>query len=306
MNRLREMEVFIHTAEQGSLSKAAELMNIPISTASRWLAAIEKRLGVRLIDRNTRNLALTELGASFYHQCKIAVAAVDEAEASLHAAQSETAGVLRITGSASFCLKHVVPVLPTFNAQHPNVEFQILVANRYYDLIDNGIDVAFRVRSYNADANVVVRPLARARLIVAAAPSYLKRYGEPESVQELAHHKLLVYSYNQARHGLEFTRGRETLRVEIKHHLEATDGRILTAAALLGQGIVVQPNYVLYEDIAAGRLVSLLRDWHLPEIPISIAYQRRKFLPRKTTTFIDFIVQHFQDMDFERQWDAVA
>lgn len=258
MDRLKEMELFVHTAEQGSLSKAAEVLNIPNSTASRLLASIEKRLGVRLIQRNTRNLVLTELGESFYHQCKIALAAVEEAEASLHAARVKVAGVLRITGSASFCLKHIVPVLPTFSARYPNVDIQIMVANRYYDLIDNGIDVAFRVRDQHVDASIVVRPLARARLIVAAAPSYLERYGAPQTVQDLAHHNMLVYSYLHGRQGLEFTRGNETAQVRIKHHVEASDGRILTAAALLGQGIVVQPNYVLYDDIVEGRLVTLL------------------------------------------------
>jgi len=298
-----EMRLFVHAAEQGSLSKAAEILNIPNSSASRGLASIEKRLGVRLVDRTTRNFALTELGEIFYQQCQMVLATVEEAEASLHAARVEIAGVLRITGSTSFCLKHIVPVLPTFTEKHPKVDVPIMAANRYYDLIDNGIDVAFQVRDYTVDSNIIVRPLARARLILAAAPSYIERHGAPASVHDLAHHKILMYSYHQDRDGLQFTCGKETVRVEVKRHLEATDGRILTAAALLGQGIVVQPNYVLHDDIVAGRVVTVLPDWRLPEIPINIAYQRRKFLPKKTTAFIDFIVQHFREMDFERQWE---
>jgi DNA-binding transcriptional LysR family regulator len=302
MDRLAAMELFVQIAECGSLSKAAETLDIPISTASRGLVLLEKRVSARLVDRGPRRLALTDIGQDFYQRCKNVLSEFNDAEASVQAAMVNPSGTLRITGSLSFCINHVTPVLPEFLNKYPKIDIQIVAANRYYDLLDNGIDVAFRTRDYGTDSNITVRRLAQARYVLAASAEYIKRYGSPSSVEDLVNHRLLIYSYAESPFELKFNRGNEARSIKVKSLLEANDGQVLRVAALDGLGMAIQPNYVIYDDVVAGRLIPLLCDWHLPTLPINIAYQRRKYMPSKTRAFVDFISQRFREMDFERKW----
>ena len=159
MDRWTEFELFVQTAELGSLSKAAEQLDMSNATASRCLASLEKRLAARLIERNTRRLALTEIGESFYRRCKSILAEMKEAEAMVNATTFDPSGTLRITASLSFCMKHITPLLPEFTRMYPNIDVQIVAANRYFDLIDNGIDVAIRTKEYESDSDITVRKL---------------------------------------------------------------------------------------------------------------------------------------------------
>ena len=173
MDRWTEFELFVQTAELGSLSKAAEQLDMSNATASRCLASLEKRLAARLIERNTRRLALTEIGESFYRRCKSILAEMKEAEAMVNATTFDPSGTLRITASLSFCMKHITPLLPEFTRMYPNIDVQIVAANRYFDLIDNGIDVAIRTKEYESDSDITVRKLAQTRRVLAASPSYV-------------------------------------------------------------------------------------------------------------------------------------
>jgi DNA-binding transcriptional LysR family regulator len=225
-----------------------------------------------------------------------------EAEAAINAVTLAPSGTLRVTSSLSFCMKHIAPLLPEFNRRYPDVELEIVAANRYFDLIDSGIDLAVRTREYESDSNITVRKLASTKRILAASPSYLATHGKPEALEDLVRHKLLIYSYANNPYALHFTRDGVTQVVTVKSVLQSNDGQIIRAAALEGLGILVQPNYIIYDDIVAGRLVPVLNEWDLPRLTINLAYQSRKHLPAKVRVFIDFLVQHFREMDFERRW----
>lgn len=302
MDRWTEFELFVQTAELGSLSKAAEQLDMSNATASRCLASLEKRLAARLIERNTRRLALTEIGESFYRRCKSILAEMKEAEAMVNATTFDPSGTLRITASLSFCMKHITPLLPEFTRMYPNIDVQIVAANRYFDLIDNGIDVAIRTKEYESDSDITVRKLAQTRRVLAASPSYLVRNGTPQTIEDLAHHKLLLYTYANKPNELHFTRDNKTQIIKVRSLLEANDGQILRTAALEGLGILIQPNYIIYDDVVAGRLIPILEEWDLPKLSINIAYQRRKNLPARVRAFIDFLIQHFREKDHERKW----
>ncbi|MFZ6644389.1 LysR family transcriptional regulator [Undibacterium sp. TJN25] len=302
MDRWSEFELFVQTAELGSLTKAAEVLSMSNAAASRSLASLEKRLNVRLVERNTRRLGLTQAGQDFYRRCKNILGEMKEAESAASATAMVASGTLRVTGSLSFCMKHIAPLLPEFTRAYPQINVQLDSANRYFDLIESGIDVAIRTKEYEADSAITVRKLAWTRRILAASPAYLARHGTPASLEELANHKLLTYSYANNPDELHFTRDSQSRVVKIKSLLEANDGQILRAAALEGLGILIQPNYIVYDDVVAGRLVPVLDEWDLPRLAINIAYQNRSHLPARTRVFIDFIVRHFQEMDFERKW----
>jgi DNA-binding transcriptional LysR family regulator len=159
-----------------------------------------------------------------------------------------------------------------------------------------------RTRESEPDSNITVRRLAETRRILAASPGYLARMGRPRTLDDLARHQVLVYTYANNPHELRFTRDGETTQWPIKGLLESNDGQVLRAAALDGLGILVQPTYIVYEDIVAGRLVPVLDEWDLPRLTINLAYPSRKHLSAKVRTFIDFMAEHFARMEYERKW----
>lgn len=304
MDRWAEVALFVHVAELGSLTKAAEALDLSNAAASRHLAALEERLAARLVHRNTRRLALTDVGEAFYRRCKPLLAELHEAEAEVNAAVLKPTGTLRITGSLSFCMMHIAPRLPEFTARYPDLRVEIVAANRYYDLLDSGIDVAIRTREFEADSNITVRRLAETRRILAASPQYLQRHGAPATPHDLAKHKLLIYTNAHNPDQLRFTRDGQVLVLPVKGLLEANDGQVLRAAALKHLGILVQPMYIVHEDVVAGRLVPVLRDWELPRLTVNVAYQSRRHLPAKVRCFVDFLVEQFEKNDYERRWTA--
>jgi DNA-binding transcriptional LysR family regulator len=304
MDRWTEMELFVQVAEHGSLSRAAEALNLSNAAASRHLAALEERLAARLVQRNTRRMFLTEVGEAFYRRCKSLLSEVQEAEAAVNEAVVQPTGLLRVTGSLSFCMMHVAPLLPAFHERYPQLRVEIIAANRYHDIIENGIDVAIRTREVEGDSNITVRRLAQTRRLLAASPQYLQRHGTPRTLDELAAHRLLIYTYSNQPDLLRFTKDGEEASVPVQGLLAANDGQVLRAAALAHLGILVQPRYIVHEDIVAGRLVPVLDDWDLPRLTINLAYQSRQHLPAKVRCFIDFLVEQFERMEYERKWTA--
>ena len=302
MDRWTEIELFVQVAETGSLSRAAELLNLSNASASRHLAALEARLGVRLVERNTRRLYLTDTGQEFFQRSRTILADLRDAESTVNAAALNPTGVLRVTASLSFSMHHIAPLLREYTDRYPNVTVHVEAANRYLDIIDNNIDVAIRNREVEPDSNITIRRLAGTRRILVASPAYLSRHGTPRTVEELHRHKLLIYTHANNPNELRFTRGDEQKTIEVKGLLESNDGQILRAAALDGMGILVQPSYIVYDDVVAGRLVPMLDDWDLPRLTVNLAYPSRKHLSAKVRTFIDFMAAHFEKMDYERKW----
>ncbi len=302
MDRWTEIELFVQVADTGSLSRAAEALDLSNAAASRHLASLEERLGARLVERNTRRLYLTDTGREFYSRARTIVADLRDAESAVNATALNPTGTLRVTASLSFSMHHVAPLLREYTTRYPNVQVHLEAANRYLDIIDNNIDVAIRTRESEPDSNITIRRMAETRRIMAASPGYLARHGTPRTLEDLQRHKLLIYTYANNPNELRFTKDGGTRVVTVKGLLESNDGQILRAAALDGMGILIQPTYILYEDIVAGRLVPVLDDWDLPRLTINLAYPSRKHLSAKVRTFIDFMVEHFDRMGYERKW----
>ena len=304
MDRFTEIELFVQVAETGSLSRAAEALGLSNAAASRHLSSLEDRLGARLVERNTRRLYLTDTGQEFFNRAKTVLTDLKDAEDTVNASTLNPTGTLRITASLSFAMHHVAPLIREYTQRYPNVTVHVEAANRYMDIIDNNIDVAIRTREYEPDSNITVRRLAQTRRILAASPRYLAQHGRPQTLEELHQHKLLIYTHANNPNDLRFTRDGQTTTLQVKGLLESNDGQILRAAALDGLGILVQPTYILYEDMVAGRLVPVLDDWDLPRLTVNLAYPSRKHLSAKVRTFIDFMVEHFARMNYEQKWNG--
>lgn len=304
MDRLTELELFVKVAEVGSMGGAAEALGLSNAAASRHLAALEGRLKARLVERNTRRLYLTSEGQEFHERARAVLAELQDAETAINSSTLNPSGVLRVSASLSFSMQQIAPRLAHYHQLYPNVRVHIEVANRYLDMIENGIDVAIRNREFEPDSSITIRRLASTRRLLCASPAYLAARGTPLEPEDLARHDFLIYVLANHAHELRLSSGPETRVVNIQGLLESNDGQVLRAAALSGLGILVQPSYIVYDDIVAGRLVPLLNDWDLPRIQINIAYPSRKHLSAKVRSFIDFMADEFAKNDYERKWTS--
>ena len=304
MDRFTQLELLVAIADADNMGRAAETLGMSNAAASRSLAALEERLGAQLVRRNTRRLHLTDEGAKFVARARAILADVADLEAAVNATALNPTGVLRVSASLSFALQHIAPRLPDYTRRYPNVRVHVEAANRYLDLIDNGIDVAIRTREFEPDSDITIRRLAETRRILAASPAYLERHGRPAHPADLRRHALLLYVYANNPYELTFSRGPETIIVPVEGLLESNDGQILRAAALEDLGILVQPTYIVHDDVARGRLEPVLDDWDLPRLTVNIAYPSRKHLSAKVRSFIDFMVEQFETNGLARKWTA--
>jgi DNA-binding transcriptional LysR family regulator len=295
MDRLLQLEVFSKTAELGSLSKAAETLRMSNAAASRHLSALEERLAVRLIERNTRRLWLTEAGQELLQRCGTLLNEFAEAEDAVSDRALSPKGMLRVTSSLSFAMIYLAPMLPAFRGLYPNLNVQIIAANRYPDFIEAGIDVAIRTREHEPDSNIIVRRIGQMRRVLAAAPSYLASYGRPETPADLARHNMLIYNLANDPYSLRLRKANAAQTIRIAPTLDSNDGQVIRGAALAGLGLLIQPLYIVQGDISAGKLVPVLMDWELPLLTMNIAYQNRVRLPAKIRVFSDFLVKHIRE-----------
>jgi DNA-binding transcriptional LysR family regulator len=305
-DRLSQIEFFVQVAELGSLTKAAERLDMSNAAASRTLLALEERLGARLVERTTRRLWLTEVGQTFYRRCSAMLSEIAEAEAEVNEATLQPTGTLHVTSSVSFAMLHIAPALSEFRRRYPLLNVQITTANRYFDFIEAGMDVAIRTREYESDSNITVRKLARTWRVMAASPGYLATNGTPQHPDELKNHRLLVYNLAKDPTVLHLSRGDERRDVEISSAMDSNEGQVIVSAGLAGLGILIQPLFIIYEEIVAGRLMPVLPGWALPPLTINIAYQSRRHLPAKIRVFTDYLVERFEELDHERKWAAAA
>jgi len=302
MSRWMQMEVFIQTAEQGGLNRAAEALGISTSAASRHLAALERRLGARLFQRTTRHLSMTEAGHHYWQHAREALQQLKEAEASVREMVLRPTGLLRIGASLSFCLEHISPLLPAFMARYPALNVELVASNRYYDLIENGIDVAIRTRRIENDSSITIRRLAQTRRLLAASPEYLARHGIPDHPDALARHRVLIYTLADTPETLRFSKGNQTVQVTVRPVFKSNDGQLIRRAAIDGIGILVQPTYIIHKDLCAGRLLRVLDDWDLPHLNVNLAFPTRTHLPAKVRVFIDFLAEDFRAREYDRIW----
>lgn len=290
MDRLQSMAVFLRVAELGSFSGAAEQLRLSKSAVSKHVTALEERLGVRLINRTTRRLALTEVGQTYRDYCARIVQEVEEAERAASRQGVEPRGRLKVNAPMTFGFLRLAPLLPGFLARHPAVTVELTLNDRFVDLIEEGYDVAVRIGEL-ADSSLTARRLATARFVCAAAGTYLARAGRPERPEDLARHNCLVYTGRRPPDEWRFARDGGTVAVKVAGNLQANNGDALRAAAAGGLGVVYQPDFILAADLEDGRLERLLPDWTTPELPVHAVFPPQRHAFARLRVFLDFLAE---------------
>jgi DNA-binding transcriptional LysR family regulator len=302
VDRWTEFQVFVRVAEERSITRAADALNLSVSGVSRHLMNLEARLGARLVQRSTRQLSLTSEGEHLYADARDLLTTWEEAEASVTAHSHAPTGRLRVGASLSFSLLHLMPVVEQFRQLFPALSIEIVASNRYYDIIENGLDLAIRTRRVEADSSITIRRLAETRRLLAASPQYLQQRGTPRHPQELTGHDLILYTLADNWNEFNFRKGNETVVVKVDGAIVTNDGQLICEAARGGLGILAQPTYIIQKDLEEGRLVRVLDDWDLPRLTMNIAYPSKSFVPLRTRLFIDYLVERFRANNFEELW----
>ncbi|HJV87688.1 MAG TPA: LysR family transcriptional regulator [Noviherbaspirillum sp.] len=288
MDTLTSMKVFAAVVDNGSFAAAADRLDISRAMASKYVAHLEEHLGTRLLQRTTRKLTLTESGTSYYDRCVQILADISEAEEGAVSHTEAPHGTLRLTMPVSFGILHMGPIVSDYLRQYQDVKVDLLLNDRRVDLLEEGLDLAVRIGMLQ-ESGLIAKRLASDRIIICAAPEYLKRHGVPQQPADLAQHNCLTYSYAAAGDDWKMTGPNGEHAVRVAGSLRATNGDMIRLAALGGVGLIRQPLFLVGEDIRAGRLVEVLPEYRSDEIGIYAVYPSRKHLSAKVRTFVDFV-----------------
>ena len=293
MDRLDSLRAFVLVVQSGGFSRAARRMAVSPAMVTKHIAALEARLGARLLHRTTRQVSVTEAGATYYQRCVELLAGLDEAEAALDTAARVPRGNLRITASVDLGETHLPSILFDFMRAHPGVEPELVLTNRFVDLVEEKFDLALRVTTKIPASSLVARPLARSRLVLVAAPAYLARHGAPAELDELARHRVVSFAHPRYANEWPFERGGVRRLVRVATVLKADSNAVLRAAALDGVGLALQPSYNVSREIADGRLQIVLPDYRIGALTLHAVYPHRRQLPAKVRVFVDFLAARF-------------
>jgi DNA-binding transcriptional LysR family regulator len=293
LDRIMSMEVFVKVAQAGSLSAAAQALGLSKSTVSKHISALEDHLGVLLLNRTTRRLSLTDLGAAYRDHAQRILSEIADTELAIQEHTVEPKGKLRVNAPMSFGILHIAPLLPGFMAAHPRIEIELVLDDRRVDLIEEGFDVAIRIGRLD-DSTLIARRLASVHFVCAAAERYLARHRSIERPEDLAGHNCLRYSLNRQPNEWRFERDGHEQTVRVTGTLVANNGEALREAAVAGLGVVYQPIFIIDSDLAAGRLQPLLQDWTTPQIDIHAVFPEQRRLQPKLRHFVDHLVAMFR------------
>jgi DNA-binding transcriptional LysR family regulator len=296
MDTLMSMRVFHTVVELQSFTAAASQLAMSTAMTSKHVQHLEEHLGTRLLNRTTRKLSLTDSGQAYFERCSQILSDIKESEAEVLSLTATPQGLLRVTMPVSFAVRHVEPMLSQYMRTWPDVELDLFLSDRLTDLIESNIDVALRI-GHALDASLIARELATNRMIVCAAPDYLRQHGVPQSPAALVDHNCLLYSY--AATGNEWRmQGRDGEHcVKVSGKLKINNGDLLNQLAIAGQGIVCQPEFLVRAELDAGLLVEILQDYAQPRIGIYAVYSSRKHLSAKIRSFVDCLAEYLAAKD---------
>ena len=292
-DRLNGMRVFAQVVEAKSFSAAADKLGMSKSLASRHVSALERALSVKLLNRSTRKLSLTEGGALFYEHCARIVQEAELAEQRLAQTQLEPAGLVRMTATPAFAVRHVLPALTEFYKKYPKIRVKLSCSNRVLDLGDEGFDLGIRV-SFSPDPNLVARKLTVNRSVLCASPAYLKRHGTPRRVEDLRKHECVLFPPLTPKGVWTLRRDRKKYSVPVAGVFETDEMDAVRAAVTAGLGIGILPIYMVGDALRQGKLVPLLRQFQVvPESAIYLVYLPNRTLSSRMRVLIDFLVERF-------------
>lgn len=293
MDRLTSMAVFVAAAEDGSLSSAARRFGLSASMAGKHVSAIEADLNARLMQRSTRKLHLTDVGQAYYARCKRILEEYEDANREAGDAQRSVHGVLRVAAPITFGAMHLGDVVAGYLEQHPLVGVEIMLNDRYVDLLAEGVDVAIRIGRL-LDSDLVARRLAPCRMVVCAAPAFLKHHNVPRTIEDLRRAPRLAFSEAISSGDWTLTDPAGQAHViDGPIRMAANNTQMLLAAAKAGAGVTYGPSFIFGEAIAAGDLVALLPDHQATELTIHAVYPTKRHVSLKLRSFVEHLIASF-------------
>ncbi|MCI0399874.1 MAG: LysR family transcriptional regulator [Gammaproteobacteria bacterium] len=303
MDKLTSMKVFTHIAKAKTFAGAAEHLGMSRAMVSKHVLRLENSLGVRLLNRTTRRLSLTEVGTAYYERCVQILAEVEETELSVTQLNSEPRGTLKILSPTSFGTFHLAPAIADFIVLYPDMKVELTLNDRPIDLAEEGLDLAIRVGKL-PDSSLIARLLAPTRMVVCGSPEYLKRHGEPKDPQDLTHHNCLLYSYRSPPDEWDFNISGRLCSVRVSGSLKSHVGDALRLAAIHGLGLILQPTYMVGQDLQLGRLQAVLADFQPTAKDIYAIYPHRRHLSKKVRAFVEFLQARFQPTPYWDNWQT--
>lgn len=295
-NRLDAMQIFVRVAELASFTKAADSLGLPKASISTSVQQLESLLGTRLLHRTTRRVQLTLDGQIFYERSKDLLSDMDELENIFQQGASNLSGRLRIDMPNAVAKNCILPKLPEFLAQHPLLQLEISSTDRRVDLIREGFDCVIRVGKLS-DSSLIAKPLGKLEQINCVSPTYIARWGKPETVVDLANHQLIHYvpTLGSKSNGFEFVRHNEMHSVAMQGNITVNNSNAYTAACLAGFGIAQIPEVGVRDSLAQGKLVEILPAYRAEPMPVSLIYPNRRNLSRRLQVFMDWVTVQMQE-----------
>jgi DNA-binding transcriptional LysR family regulator len=291
MDRLYQMRVYTRVVETGSFSAVARELGTIQPTISKQLTALEEHLGVRLLNRTTRQLSPTEAGQKYYERCKRILDDIADVEGSLTDLQSRPTGLLRVHAPVAFGQLYMLPLIFRFRRLYPGLAVDLLLSDRYVDLVQEGVDAAIRF-GHLASSQLVARQVGGVTRVCVASPGYLRARGTPRAPADLSAHNCITYTY-QFSNDWDFSGPKGPFAVRVNGDFRANSALTIRAAALESIGIAHMPGIFVRDDIKAGRLVQVLADYGPPPVEVHVVYPSARFLSSKVRTFLDFVRDEF-------------
>jgi DNA-binding transcriptional LysR family regulator len=292
MDRIACMQTFVRAIEMKSFSAVAREQQTTQPTISKQIAALEKYLGVQLITRSTTNLSLTEEGKRYYQYCQQILETVAEAEASLTGKERAT-GILRLGCPVLFGEKQIVPRLKAFMKHYPDVKIDLMMADSFVDIVENGLDLLIRIGN-RPDSSLISHRIGTTRRVTVATTGYFEQAGEPQTPDDLVDHDCIVYTHLSTGNEWHFQGTDGTIKVQVGGCFQTNSSVAIRAAVLSGLGIAVAPVWMFGDEIYRGDLKVVLEDYQPTPLPINGVYRRSRFYPAKITCFIDFLEAEFK------------
>lgn len=290
MDQLGAMRAFVRVVQIGSFSAAAREQNTSQATISKKVAALEAKLGGKLLTRSSRDLSLTEAGAEYYEKCVAIIGELDEAEARVRSQVASPQGVIRIAAPVVFGRLFIAPVLAEFLSHYPEIKVDLALSDKHVDLIAEGIDVAVRARKLE-DSSLVARHLFDNPMLLVAAPEYLDQQGEPKEPAELKRHNCLVYSMLKTVNIWHFDHDDEDISVPVAGNCQCDNGDVILQLVLDGAGLAQLPVWMVAEHLKSGRLKQVMPDYVAKPLPFNAIYPQSRYVPLKVRCFVDFMKQ---------------
>jgi len=293
MDKYQEMRAFVAVVDAGSFVAAADTLRLSKPSVSRHISDLESRLGVRLLQRTTRRLSLTEEGEIFHARCQELLAGIDDAEAEITSRSGEASGLIRVNAPVTFGNLHLAPLWGEFRSRHPKVVLDITLGERIVDLVEEGYDLAVRIAQLPS-SSLISRKLSSTRMVLCASPAYLRRAGRPKHPSDLAGHAILAYSHLSSGNDWTFDSPQGHVTVHTTPWLRCNSGDTCRVGALHHQGIILQPSFLVGDDLRSGALVEVMPRYRAIELDIHAVYPSRKHVSSKVRLMIDFLVDAFR------------